>query len=272
MSPTVAETFSICWYKKRRVDCEKIFRKILTDFGFCFAFNMLDHSEIFSDSIGEDFDSFKHGKSTQWSLHGGYNSHENDVFPIRASKNSPLTFVLNVNRSDVENLCLRAGRGHRFFFTLPNEIPTLFHDEHFITFNTERVITIAAKSFSADENSLKYSPIKRLSYAKNERNLKFFKSYTKSHCDIENLSHFIYKSCACQRFSMPRFNDTPVCNLTHAICYLDAISNWPYADPLSRGKTAMPYDCFSSSNYIHYSVKLDRSYGYEAKERNATKE
>lgn len=272
MTPSVSQAFSICWFKRRKIDCEEIFKKVLTDFGFCYASNLLDYSEIFNNQISEDFHSFKHEKPAQWSLHGGYATQDEEVFPIRASKNSPLTFVLAVNNSDILNLCLRAGKGHRLFFHLPSEIPTLFHNEHFLTFNTERVITLSAKSYTVDKLSLKYSPVKRLSYAKNERKLKFFKSYTRSHCEIENLSNFVLSECGCVKFSMPRFNDTPVCNLTNAMCYLNAISKWPYDDKSSRGQTAMPYDCFTPTDYTSYNIKLDRTSDFEAKERNSAGE
>lgn len=270
MTPSVSQVFSICWFQRRKIDCEEIFTKVLTDFGYCFAFNNLNHSEIFTEEISEDFQSFRHEKPAQWSLHGGYTTQDEEAFPVRASKNSPLTFVLAVNTSDISNLCLRAGKGHRIFFHLPSEIPTLFHDEHFLAFNTERVITLSAKIYSAEQHSLKYSPVKRLSYAKNERKLRFFKSYTKSHCDLESLSNFVLSECGCVKFSMPRLNDTPVCNLSHAKCYVNAISRWPYDDERSKGKTAMPYDCFTSSDDIEYNIKLDRTSGYEAKERNSS--
>lgn len=79
----------------RVVPCDKIFKRILTDFGFCFSFNILDFGEIFSENISEDFESFRGEKVSQWSLHGGYKTEEQEVYPVRASKNSPLSFVVS---------------------------------------------------------------------------------------------------------------------------------------------------------------------------------
>jgi hypothetical protein len=71
---------------------------------------------------------------------------------------------------------------------------------------------------------------------------------------------------------MPRLKNTKVCNLSKSICYSEAINRWPYADEKSKGKSAMPYDCFNPSESIQYSIKLDRTSEYDAKERNVTGE
>lgn len=133
-------------------------------------------------------------------------------------------------------------------------------------------MTLSAKSFRTDKPSLRYSPLKRLSYARNERKLNFFKSYTKNHCDLESLSNFILTECDCVKFSMPRYKDTNICNLSKSFCYSDAISRWPYGDEKSKGQSVMPYDCFNPTEDIKYSVKLDRTSEYEAKERTAIRE
>lgn len=59
ISPSVDEVFSICFFRGLKVDCGKIFKKILTDAGFCYTFNILDHKEIFTANISKDFDSYK---------------------------------------------------------------------------------------------------------------------------------------------------------------------------------------------------------------------
>lgn len=59
-SPTIGEIFSSCSFRGQRVKCDKIVTRVLTDFGFCFATNELDMSEIFNvEVIGDDFKSYE---------------------------------------------------------------------------------------------------------------------------------------------------------------------------------------------------------------------
>lgn len=94
--PTVSEVLTVCWFRKKSLPCDKIFKRILTDFGFCYSFNLLSHEEIFIQDVSNDFDSFKRSETSQWTLHDGYKIDEEEVFPMRASKNSPLTFVVSI--------------------------------------------------------------------------------------------------------------------------------------------------------------------------------
>jgi hypothetical protein len=94
MFPEISEIFTVCWFRKKILPCEKLFKRILTDFGFCFSFNILGHEEIFTSKVSEDFEFFKRDEISQWTLNSGYKTEEEEVFPLRASKHSPLTFVV----------------------------------------------------------------------------------------------------------------------------------------------------------------------------------
>lgn len=55
------DTFGTCYsYKGYEYNCTSVFRRILTNNGFCFSFNLLDYDTIFkADAIGSNFDSYK---------------------------------------------------------------------------------------------------------------------------------------------------------------------------------------------------------------------
>lgn len=161
---------------------------------------------------------------------------------------------------DATNLCLTIGKGYKIIFHNPNEIPTPFHDEYFISFDYERMFTLTAKSFRNDPEMRKYAPESRRCYFAGERKLKFFKSYTKAHCDYECMANYTLKKCGCVKFSMPREQDSPVCDLDMANCYFNAMNEWPDKDEEleMNGRMTIPCNCLPTCSDVKYSVKLDK--------------
>ncbi|XP_070504703.1 pickpocket protein 28-like [Chironomus tepperi] len=283
----VPELFAACRFKKNYIKCEKMLNRVLTNNGYCYTLNMQSYQTIFNENvISGDFDSFKREKiaksfdkenqlynesfndadgnltdANQWSLDTGYTTNDDNVFPIRAIKINQLTVYMKLTESDSTNLCLSQGKGYKIIFHLPNEIPTPFHDEYFISFDYERMMTLTAKSFRNDPEMKKYAPESRRCYFDGERNLKYFKSYTKAHCDYECMTNYTLKQCGCVKFSMPRSDDTPVCDLDKTKCYFKAMMEWPDKDDESQqgdGKMLMPCNCLPSCSDIKYSIKLDK--------------
>lgn len=289
--PTVNEAFEACFYDRMEVDCEKMINRVLFDTGLCYTYNIQGFNTIFrKETISKNFDSYKRKKIAKtligpkqnetvdddnpeklhWTIFNGYESDSDEVFPIRAAKNGVVTFYPKVNKADLPNICLRYGKGFRLILHSPNEIASFSHNEYFISFNQERQLTIGAKFSHFSEDLKIYAPEKRECYFENERELAFFKSYSKNHCLLECLTSFTLKKCGCVKFSMPRANNTPICNLTKISCYNEALHQWPYADK-QNAKTLMPCDCFQPCNDISYSVKLDRIGEFESKVQNISK-
>ncbi|CAG9810022.1 unnamed protein product [Chironomus riparius] len=290
-SSTVNEAFGACFYDRMEVNCEKMMNRILFDTGLCYTYNIQGYNTIFrKETISKDFDLYKRMKIAKalvgpkqnetvnddkpeklyWTIFNGYESESDEVFPVRAAKNGVVTFYPKVNIIDLPNICLRYGRGFRLILHSPNEIASFPHNEYFIPFNQERQLTIEAKFSHFSEELRIYAPEKRECYFENERKLKFFKSYSKTHCLLECLTTFTLKKCECVKFSMPRDSNTPICNLTKISCYNEALHQWPYADK-QDAKTLMPCDCFQPCNDISYSVKLDRTGDFESKIKNISK-
>jgi amiloride-sensitive sodium channel len=175
---------------------------------------------------------------------------------------------MKLTERESTNLCLSQGKGYKIIFHLPNEIPTPFHDEYFIAFNYERMMTLTARSIKADPELKKYSPSARRCYFEGERNLKFFASYTKAHCDYECLTNFTLRQCGCVKFSMPRADDTKVCDLDNAKCYFNAMMTWPDKEELERDGIT-PCNCLPTCSDVKYSIKLDKEAQLEANIRLA---
>lgn len=260
--------------------------RVLTNNGFCYTMNMQSYYTIFSNEISKDFDSYKRSTikksfdkesenfnltideenvKEEWSLDEGYTSSKEEIFPPRSMKMNQLSVYMNLNESDASNICVSQGRGYKIIFHLPNEVPTPFHDEYFISFNFERMMTLTAKAYSTDPDLRKYAPTKRRCYFEDERKLKYFKTYTKNLCDYECMTNYTLRMCGCVKFSMPRSSDTTVCDLDKAKCYHRAMQEWPDKDD----DPMMPCSCLPTCNDIQYSVKLDKEAVVDASVRLA---
>lgn len=112
------------------------------------------------------------------------------------------------------------------------------------------------------KNLLKYNSKIRQCFLSKERKLKYFKTYTKSNCELECLANFTLSTCNCVKFSMPRDNITKVCNATNLKCVLDAEREW-----LSFGTEASAdaqCGCFPACHEISFEAQLRQTnFDYE---------
>lgn len=116
-------------------------------------------------------------------------------------------------------------------------------------------IELSAKRYRSEEAMRRFSPDKRKCYYENERKLKLFPSYTKYQCDYECMINQTLEYCDCVKFSMPRDNSTPICEIRRAYCYNDAMNEWPPYNVTDQ--KSLPCDCFPTCNDIKYSVEAE---------------
>lgn len=192
-------------------------------------------------------------KDEHWTLENGFKSSIEEV-PYRAIPTFDLKIVTKLNFSDTFDMCMTRREGYKIIYHMPNEIPTIFHDYDFFDFGLKSINIVTAQRFKTDASLRKYSIDSRRCFFENERKLKFFKSYTKAHCNLECLANFTLHECDCVKFSMPRSKTTQVCELEKVSCYLKAYSRWPQFDANSN-QSVMPCDCYPPCTDIKYSVK-----------------
>lgn len=161
---------------------------------------------------------------------------------------------MHVNKSDLNDLCFTLYDSFKFILHLPNEIPTLFHDSDHIDFDHGAAIKITAKMTSSEKFLKKYSPEKRKCYFEGERNLKFFKIYTKNNCNFECLTNFTLRTCGCVAFYHLRTESTQVCDLEKISCAKNAFNMWPHLDEMSN-TSAVPCLCHPTCSNIEYHIK-----------------
>ncbi|XP_070498112.1 pickpocket protein 28-like [Chironomus tepperi] len=279
-SLTLHEVLLNCAYQSIVIDCSYIFNRVLTDRGFCYSFNLQGFNTIFNEKIiSEDFYSYKRSnvrKSMfafnplineklddsnevfQWSLdHSFAKDHDADSVPVKAEKGIFFSFNVHLNESDTSNICLQIGNIFSFYIHLPNEIMLPMHQEHYVEFKRKRDIVLAAKLYKIDEGMRKFPPKIRGCYFEHEKQLQFFKTYTKALCEYECMINYTLSECGCVKFSMPRTSNTPVCSVDEAGCYLKARKKWPdYSKTNDRFEATCR--CLKTCNNIKYEVKFDK--------------
>jgi len=278
---TIDETLLNCGYKEILSDCSIFLNRVLTDRGFCYTFNLMGFHTIFNNkTISEDFHSYKRSKilksmdifnplssekvddkleSFQWSLDKGYDKHhEADSVPVKAEKGKTFSLNLVMREPDIPNTCMVTGRVFSFYIHLPNEIMLPSHQEYFFEFKKKADVLLTAKSFTANEGMRKFSPESRRCYFEGEKQLKYFKTYTKALCEFECMTNYTLKECGCVRFSMPRSSKTPVCTIDNAECYIETMNKWPDYEKF-HDRYEATCGCLKTCNDIKYDVKFEKA-------------
>jgi amiloride-sensitive sodium channel len=273
------EIFPKCSFRQKFTQkCDEIFNRVLTSRGFCHSANMQGYNTIFNKGVlSKDFDCYKrHGilsnwirtdknsyvddenEKVVWNLSDGFlvKGDDFDIIPKRASKINYLNVLPFVNESDVANVCLTLGQTFRAIFHLPNEIPTFLHKDQSIGFNQHKTMYLTATSYRGDDSLKRFAPDKRHCYFEGERQLKFFKSYTKHHCDLECVTNYTLDICGCVKFSMPRTQDTKVCDVDQMQCYFTAMMTWPN-NHTHYDDIDIACNCYGTCNDIKYAVSYE---------------
>ncbi|KAG5671927.1 hypothetical protein PVAND_002095 [Polypedilum vanderplanki] len=264
-SMNVTELIHFCSISDE-LDCVKSFNQILTERGFCYNFNMQSNDLIYNDVINKKWknlnflkkifnENSENDEKMTWTLDKGYSSkHRDNQNPYRATKHNRIGVYISLSHENANNPCPIVGKVFRVIFHLPNEIPTIFHNEHFVSYHYQKTFFLTATSYRSDKELRRYSPNIRGCYFQDERKLKFFKSYTKTQCDYECLTNYTLEICGCVRFSMPHEFNTPICDLDQMKCYSYVMLRWPQ----NNEENHIACNCLPTCNYIQYSLRYEK--------------
>jgi acid-sensing ion channel, other len=241
-----ASFIDFCFIGELFISCDTFFEDTLTEKGFCQSFNTLQNTRIYSDAAYIGNVQVKN-YSLGWTFDEGYT--ENSSFIIQAVKKNKVEFSMFIGEKDAQNQCVSETGSFLLYLHLPNEITTPFHQKIRSPFECLKTLKMRVTSYKADDSMKSYSPEKRGCYFKGEKNLKFFKSYTKTLCDYECMTNYTLKHCGCVKFSMPRDNSTPICDIDKVSCYYNIELNWPGTD-----YDGAPCDCLPPCNDIKYTI------------------
>jgi amiloride-sensitive sodium channel len=273
------ELLRFCSIKGHGSLCFRVFNRVLTSKGMCYSHNMQGFGTLFNaDVISKDFHSYKrenidrspsldhkysnetiddNSEVARWSLEKGFSvDHELDEVPVSAERNHHIHVLATLDYNNSFNLC-RGQKSFGYWLHLPNEIPTPFHHEHQISVNEMQAIVLTARMYKADDSLRSHSPETRGCYFEGERRLRYFRSYTKAHCEFECLTNFTLESCGCVSFAMPRDQSIEVCDDARARCYLNAFVSFPNQSALSN--FIVPCGCLRSCSDIKYEIVFKES-------------
>lgn len=237
MAPDFDTIMKECWWQQKKINCSEYISTVFTQEGLCFAFNALNSYDLFTDeyvnfSISYSFTLFKlfkcvsrksnycifsvtpppmiarnHQNASDWRLERGYERKftEND-YPARVFQPGRKGAFELVFASPTEHLDLvcNAGRvgGITIFIAVPDES---LDSRNFIQtqVSEDNIVTIKPHVKVTSKGLRNYSPAQRECFFNSERQLRFFKSYSRDNCFTECLTNFTLKKCGCVAFSMP---------------------------------------------------------------------
>lgn len=225
------DMFGSCRYGSRQIlDCQKQFFKVISDEGICYTFNMLDESEMFHKAMLDEKLRFpKHGYKSDWFLEKEYESMKLKVFPHRvigSGVQAGLSLELKMRKSNLNPGCKRGIQGFRLSLHSPVEVPQVSKQFYSIPLQKQTTIAVKPHMIYSSKDVKGYDPISRQCFFSNEKTLKFFKTYTKSSCELECLTDHTLSLCGCVQFSMPRENTTTVCDHSRLKCVHEAEKNF----------------------------------------------
>lgn len=160
---------------------------------------------------------------------------------------------LKINQNESSNYC-----NSKYFTVIlhwPSEIPTPFHETYSFEYGRDVKFRLSVINYRIDKALRRFAPLSRNCYFDEERKLKFFKSYSKAHCDFECMTNFTLKHCGCVKFSMPRNAKTRVCSWVESNCYNEAMEMWSVE--MQTINTDKPCDCLSTCTDLKYSLKIE---------------
>ena len=148
---------------------------------------------------------------SNWSLENGYDSvfHE-DEYPARMKYNinGPLIalIILSIDKGDFGHQCNPFDEGFKLILTPPGEVLKMSRNSYRIHLKKFNVIYFKTKMMKTSEGLRSYTPTQRQCFFQSERQLRFFKMYTRTNCEEECLANFTSLECGCVPFSMPSMN------------------------------------------------------------------
>lgn len=219
---------SYCAWMGKMKNCSEILTPILTSQGLCYSFNMYDVRDIYTDLNTMKYYDKQSNRRQDWDPEKGFSDATDlrNMYPKRAILNgakSALVVVLLTDREDINYACRDFSiQGMRVSLHNPASIPRL--GQVFFSVGLDRLTTVAVLPTvtSTSDKIREYSPEKRGCFFDHERELKYFKYYSQSSCNIECWTNYTINECGCVAFHMPRDNNTKDCTPRQGSCIEEA--------------------------------------------------
>ncbi|XP_030376071.1 pickpocket protein 28 [Scaptodrosophila lebanonensis] len=284
MLPPFERYFFYCRWLSRFNECDKFFKKTLTEEGICYTFNGLHSTDIYREDTYQFQRDAKNkvddldGKNTSalyppWSLETGYAPNSDvETYPARvlsAGARSGIFMALQTFKKEVDYACRGPVQGFKVLLHAPDDVPQVSKQFVRIPMAKEVLIAVKPNMITTSEGIAEYHPLRRQCFLSHERTLRFFKVYTQSNCQLECLANFTLAKCGCVKFSMPRTLDMPVCGEDKIYCYDRAerkllvrefhrLRDLNAADGVQRGEE-MACNCMPACTSLVYNTEISQA-------------
>lgn len=223
-------------------------KKVLTRYGVCSTFDMYSKS-IYKDIIDNDVYRLieKEDQELEWSPDSEYftsSAKHPERIKIEEFKETKRKVAGVVILKDLllENKCYYHGKRFRIMVHQPNETPHVPNAGIYISYdrNTSTALKIRIKNEKSFENMRNINPNVRNCLFEDEKDLWYFKSYSRTHCEIECINHDMYNP-TCRAVEEPRPKAHP-----DVFCVADYVD---YYLPTCK--------CPANCNFMQYKIVSD---------------
>ncbi|CAO1411437.1 unnamed protein product [Diamesa serratosioi] len=262
------------WFLEQSASWNRIygapFAQRLTPYGYCFTFNIINASDLLNlNEVSGDFhytrDIMLYHKETNTMVNKPRETlnmtQEYPWNPTASDGGSGLNIALHADNSSDEWWCSKY-EGFQYFVHGVNELLSST-DRFQLQFGELTELLIKPKMTITEEDLREYSLERRNCYFDGEKNLRFFKQYTKYNCEQECLSNFTLKSCGCVKFSVIRDSVTKICGAYDMDCYENAENelfngdmNAESRDDKKKYKMLTACQCLPKCDSLKYEIEL----------------
>ncbi|XP_031621760.1 pickpocket protein 28-like [Contarinia nasturtii] len=236
----------------------------MTSEGLCFKFNALNSDDIYTDEVVSEMIKMRKSPNVLgWSLETGYtqkSDQKNIKYPntADAGQKNGLELLLSLFENDYDFMCSQF-QGILITLSVPGETRIEFQNSASIELSENYRLIIEPKFSDISKGLRRYKPEQRECFFNSERQLRFYKFYTKDNCVDECFANVTKKLCGCVLFSMPRDNQTKICGAAKIKCYKYAVRKL-YS--LFGQMHLKECNCIDSCTYIEYNLKVEQSHLY----------
>lgn len=180
--------------------------------------------------------------------------------------NSVLPFYTSTNM-------LQPNDGLLWILHSPNNFPSTADQTSYLRFQADNDVIVMLDMFMIDDELKSWPPEKRNCYLPGEKELSFFKIYTKTNCEQECLSEATSKKCGCvpfylisERKSVCLFKtqllcilggfEMRICVIKDIQCYKTVQEEFYAADDVIK-----TCSCLGECNYVKYRMNCEQYIG-----------
>jgi acid-sensing ion channel, other len=178
-----------------------------------------------------------------------------DQYPLLSSSRDGNGLKVTLSRNEelfYSSECL----SHSFLVHSPFELPSAFEKSDMIEFDYgyDFEILITPEMIKTDDDLRSFPPEKRGCYFANEKKLKYFKFYTRRHCEYECVADYILSSPTlnCTPYYMIRYASTQLCD--YKLEYRVKQQMFSAYRGIDRPK--MECDCMEECDVVKYNFEI----------------